>query len=48
MTTISSYLEAEVIDPTLPRDSFVPPSDDEDYEGLDDLPIDLPTGDDNE
>jgi hypothetical protein len=48
MTTISRYLEAEMIDPALPRDSFVPPSDDDDLDSLDDLPIDLPTGDDDE
>ena len=47
MTTISRYLEAEVIDPSLPRDAFVPP-DSDDLDDLDDLPVDLPTGDDDE
>lgn len=32
MTTISRYLEAEVRDPTLPRDAFEPPSDEENYD----------------
>ena len=32
MTQISRYLEAERIDPSLPRDAFVPP----DYDNLDD------------
>ena len=37
MTTISRYLEAEVIDPALPRDSFVPPDeeDDDDFDAGD-------------
>jgi hypothetical protein len=49
MTTISRYLEAEVVDPSLPRDAFVPPTNDnDDFNGVDDLPIDLPVGDDDE
>lgn len=49
MTTISRYLEAEVIDPSLPRDAFVPPdSDDDDLDDVDDLPVDIHAGDDDE
>lgn len=33
MSMISDHLKAEIIDPTLPRDSFVPP----DHAGDDDL-----------
>lgn len=47
MTTISSYLEAERIDPALPRDSFVPPDHDNEFDDLDDLPVDI-EGDDDE
>lgn len=32
MSMISEHLKAEIIDPTLPRDSFVPPVEDEDLE----------------
>jgi len=39
MTTISDYLEAERIDPSLPRDAFVPPADDDDLDDLDDLGV---------
>jgi hypothetical protein len=48
MTTISRYLEAEVIDPSLPRDAFVPPDSDDDLDDVDDLPVDIPAGDDDE
>lgn len=49
MTTISHYLKAEMIDPSIPRDSFVPPDDededeyeDEGEDDLGDLLSDLP------
>lgn len=50
MTTISRYLEAEVIDPALPRDSFVPPEHDDELGDVfdpDEAGIDI-EGDDDE
>jgi hypothetical protein len=44
-TTISDYLKAEIVDPTLPRDSFVPPDDEYAEETGDDQTGDDQTGD---
>lgn len=41
MSMISEHLKAEIIDPSLPRDAFIPPSHDEDEDYDDINPADI-------